>query len=58
MATVQRTLTIAEPAPAPPPVRGEPPPLHGGPLALWRFMRSHGMLNSRSARLIARWLWL
>jgi acetyltransferase-like isoleucine patch superfamily enzyme len=59
MAAVQSTLTIAEPAHAPaPPVRGEPAPLHGGPLALWRFMRSHGMLNTRYARLIARWLWL
>jgi acetyltransferase-like isoleucine patch superfamily enzyme len=56
---VQRALTIVEPAPtAAPPVRGEPPPLRGGPLALWRFMRAHGMLNSRYARLIARWLWL
>jgi len=36
----------------------EPAPLHGGPLELWRFMRSHGMLNTRYARLIARWLWL
>ena len=26
-------------------VRGEPPPLHGGPLALLRFLRAHGMLN-------------
>ena len=56
---MQRALTIVEPAPtAAPPVRGEPPPLRGGPLALWRFMRSHGMLNTRYARLIARWLWL
>jgi acetyltransferase-like isoleucine patch superfamily enzyme len=39
-------------------VRGEPAPLRGGPLALWRFMRSHGMLNRNYARLIARWLWL
>ena len=59
MTAVQRTLTIAEPPPAPAPVvRGAPRPLHGGPLALLRFMRSHGMLNTRYARLIARWLWL
>src|SRR3954454_18108436 len=59
MAAVQRTLSIAEPSPAPAPdVRRAPAPLHGGPLALWRFMRSHGMLNSNYARLIARWLWL
>src|SRR3954453_9282238 len=59
MAAVQRTLTIAKPRAAPAPdVRRAPAPLHGGPLALWRFMRSHGMLNSNYARLIARWLWL
>ena len=39
-------------------VRRAPAPLRGGPLALWRFMRSHGMLNADYARLIARWLWL
>ncbi|HEY0346484.1 MAG TPA: acyltransferase [Solirubrobacteraceae bacterium] len=59
MAAVQRTLTIAEPPPAAAPVvRGAPRPLHGGPLELWRFMRSHGMLNMSYARLVARWLWL
>jgi acetyltransferase-like isoleucine patch superfamily enzyme len=41
-----------------PNVRREPAPLRGGPLALWRFMRSHGMLNGNYALLIARWLWL
>ncbi len=56
---MQRALTVVEPAPsAAPAVRGEPAPLHGGPLALWRFMRSHGMLNTRYARLVARWVWL
>ena len=35
-----------------------PAPLHGGPLALARFMRRHGMLNADYARLIARWAWL
>jgi acetyltransferase-like isoleucine patch superfamily enzyme len=39
-------------------VRGEPAPLRGGPLALWRFMRAHGMVNGNYALLIARWLWL
>jgi acetyltransferase-like isoleucine patch superfamily enzyme len=59
MAAVDETLTIAEPLPATAPnVRGEPAPLRGGPLELWRFMRSHGMLSTRYARLIARWLWL
>lgn len=44
----------APPADPPPEVRGAPPPLRGGPLALLRFMRRNGMLNPRYARLIAR----
>ena len=40
------------------PVHGVPEPLHGGPLALARFMRGHGMINVNYARLIARWAWL
>src|SRR3954463_14479510 len=51
MATVTRHA-------ATPPVHGVPAPLHGGPVALVRFMRAHGMLNTRYARLIARWAWL
>ena len=54
-----------DPAAAPPEidavpaaVRGDPPPRHGGPIALLRFMRSHGMLNLKYARLIARLGWL
>jgi acetyltransferase-like isoleucine patch superfamily enzyme len=43
---------------APAPVRGEPAPLHGGPLTLLRFLRAHGMLDRKYARLIARWAWL
>jgi acetyltransferase-like isoleucine patch superfamily enzyme len=39
-------------------VRGEPPPLRGGPLALLRFLRAHGMLNHRYAWLALRWAWL
>src|SRR4029079_4930982 len=39
-------------------VRGTPPPLSGGPLALLRFMRAHRMLTFGYARLIARWAWL
>ena len=51
--------SIAEPVPtAAPQVRGAPPPLHGGPLALYRFMRDHGMLSLPYAKLLARWLWL
>jgi acetyltransferase-like isoleucine patch superfamily enzyme len=59
MPRVDPVLTLEQPpVVAPPPIRGEPAPLHGGPLVLWRFLRSHGMLNTRYARLIARWLWL
>src|SRR3954453_18015299 len=39
-------------------VRGAPGPLHGGPVALVRFMRAHGLLTWGYARLIARWAWL
>jgi acetyltransferase-like isoleucine patch superfamily enzyme len=41
--------------PAPPaPLRGEPPPRGGGLLTLLRFLRAHGMLNLRYARLALR----
>src|ERR1700741_4542922 len=49
--------TVAKP-PAPPDVRGAPEPLQGGPLALLRFLRAHGMLKHRYARLALRWAWL
>jgi acetyltransferase-like isoleucine patch superfamily enzyme len=39
-------------------VRGDPPPRHGGPVALLRFMRRHGMLNLKYGRLLARLAWL
>jgi acetyltransferase-like isoleucine patch superfamily enzyme len=39
-------------------VRRAPDPLHGGPLALLRFMRANHMLNASYARLIARFLLL
>jgi acetyltransferase-like isoleucine patch superfamily enzyme len=39
-------------------IRRAPEPLHGGPLALLRFMRANRMLNVRYAFLIARWLLL
>jgi acetyltransferase-like isoleucine patch superfamily enzyme len=51
MATVSRPAAV-------PPVHGVPAPLHGGPLALLRFMRRNGMLNRSYARLIVRWAWL
>jgi acetyltransferase-like isoleucine patch superfamily enzyme len=39
-------------------LRGDPPPLRGGPIALLRFARAHGMLNADYARLTLKWLWL
>jgi acetyltransferase-like isoleucine patch superfamily enzyme len=39
-------------------VRGEPPPRHGGPLVLLRFLRAHGMFNLKYARLALRLAWL
>ncbi|HTB71259.1 MAG TPA: acyltransferase [Solirubrobacteraceae bacterium] len=39
-------------------LRRAPEPLHGGPLALLRFMRANRMIDRRYAYLIARWLWL
>jgi acetyltransferase-like isoleucine patch superfamily enzyme len=39
-------------------VRGDPPPRHGGPLTLLRFMRRHGMLSPKYGRLLLRLAWL
>ena len=39
-------------------IRRAPEPLHGGPLALLRFMRANDMLNMGYARLIARYVLL
>ncbi|MGI8512694.1 MAG: acyltransferase [Solirubrobacteraceae bacterium] len=39
-------------------VRGEPPPRGGGALTLLRFLRAHGMLNAKYARLALRLVWL
>lgn len=57
---MQAQVTDA-PAAAVPDTRRPPPPLHGGPLTLLRFMRRNGMLSPRYARLLAglarrRWL--
>src|SRR3954464_14646491 len=54
------TRVALKPVPtgAPPIVRGEPPPLHGGPLTLVRFLRAHGMFNRKYFRLFARLAWL
>src|SRR3954468_22471211 len=45
--------TVSRKSP-PPPVHGVPAPLHGGPRAALRFMRAHGMLNLKYARLLLR----
>lgn len=52
------TAALQEPSPtgAPAVVRGPPERLHGGPLALLRFMRRHRMLTPKYALLLARLL--
>jgi acetyltransferase-like isoleucine patch superfamily enzyme len=56
---VASVSSIAEPVSAgASQVRAAPPPLRGGPLVLYRFLRDHGMLTPSYAKLIARWLWL
>ncbi len=55
----QMEPTLAPPpVDLPPEVRAAPPPPHGGPLTLLRFMRRNRMLNRRYALLIARLAWL
>jgi acetyltransferase-like isoleucine patch superfamily enzyme len=39
-------------------VRGEPPPRHGGPIAMLRFLREHRMLTWGYAKLALRLGWL
>jgi acetyltransferase-like isoleucine patch superfamily enzyme len=39
-------------------IRGEPPPLRGGPLAFVRFARRNGMLRRGYLLLLVRWAWL
>ena len=51
-------MTLLEAPPTPIALRGDPPPLSGGPLAFLRFARAHGMLNRKYARLALRWAWL
>jgi acetyltransferase-like isoleucine patch superfamily enzyme len=58
-ATIPAVDTVAPPDPAAPAAPRRPPaPLHGGPLALWRFARAHGMVNPKYARLLLRFAWL
>jgi acetyltransferase-like isoleucine patch superfamily enzyme len=51
-------LAPAPRAPAPPLIRAEPPPLHGGPIVLLRWMHARRMLTPGYARLLARLVWL
>jgi acetyltransferase-like isoleucine patch superfamily enzyme len=46
--------TVAPRSDPAPEIRRPPPPLHGGPLALLRFMRRKGMLSPKYARLLLR----
>jgi acetyltransferase-like isoleucine patch superfamily enzyme len=50
-------VTISEP-PEAALVRGAPMPPHGGPRALWRFLRRNRMLTWKYALLALRWGWL
>jgi acetyltransferase-like isoleucine patch superfamily enzyme len=49
--------TVAPRSDPPPEIRRPPPPLHGGPLTLLRFMRRKGMLTPKYARLLLRLGW-
>ncbi len=51
-------LSPVQSPPVAPVWREEPPPLHGGPIALLRFLRRNGMLTPNYLRLLARLAWL
>ncbi len=56
---MEPVLSPPAPSAVPAPVlRGDPPPLAGGPLVLWRFMRANQMVSRDHARLLARLAWL
>jgi acetyltransferase-like isoleucine patch superfamily enzyme len=55
LADAPATDDLQEPAEG---IRRAPAPLHGGPLALVRFMRAHHMLTPGYARLLARYVLL
>jgi hypothetical protein len=56
VAQPQADMTVRSKPPADIPsfLRGPPPPLHGGPLVLLRFMRANNMLSLPYAHLLAR----
>jgi acetyltransferase-like isoleucine patch superfamily enzyme len=55
---MERMLSPVESPSVAPVWRDEPPPLHGGPITLLRFMRRHGMLTPGYLRLLVRLGWL
>jgi len=55
---MERVLSPVPSPPVAPQWRDAPPPLHGGPITLLRFMRRHGMLTPGYARLLVRLGWL
>jgi len=57
-ASAQPIEQVLKPPPRPLLVRSPPPPLRGGVLAFFRFLRSHDMVTWGYFVLIARWLWL
>ncbi len=57
-AAVESAASPPEVENVPAAIRADPPPRDGGPLTLLRFMRRHGMLDSRYAGLLLRLAWL
>jgi acetyltransferase-like isoleucine patch superfamily enzyme len=52
-----RTVPTSPPSLPPPQIRGEPPPLRGGPLAFLRFARRNRLLSRGYWQLLVRWAW-
>ena len=55
---MEPALSLTSPPDAQVDVRGEPPPRHGGPLTMLRFLRKHGMLGRNFVWLLVRLAWL
>jgi acetyltransferase-like isoleucine patch superfamily enzyme len=55
VATLEEPPPMPDGAPSAAAIRRAPAPLHGGPLALLRFMRANGMLRLSYLRLMLRW---
>ncbi len=56
--SMEPVLSPVQTPPVAPVWRGEPPPRHGGPLTLLRFLRRNGMLRVGYLRLLVRLAWL